>query len=63
MLDALKEWRSNIFNVIDKLIKFYSQNNNLLPLKPKSTFRHLKQDIKKILYKNALVLPDKSQTT
>ena len=28
---------------MDQRIKFYSQNTNLLPPKPKSTFRHLKQ--------------------
>ena len=28
-----------------KRIKFYSQNTNLLPPKPKSSFRHLKQGI------------------
>ena len=30
---------------MDKRIKFYSQNTNLLPPKPKSSFRHLKQGI------------------
>ena len=37
---ALKEWKLNI-NFIDKRIKFYSQNNTLLPPKPKTTFRYL----------------------
>ena len=32
--------------ILDKRIKFYSQNTNLLPPKPKSSFRHLKQGIK-----------------
>ena len=32
---------------MDKRIKFYSQNTNLLPPKPKSSFRHLKQGIQK----------------
>ena len=31
--------------LVDQRIKFYSQNTNLLPPKPKSTFRHLKQGI------------------
>ena len=31
---------------MDKRIKFYSHNTNLLPPKPKSSFRHLKQGIK-----------------
>ena len=41
--DALKEWKVSIFKIVDQRIKFYSQNTNLLPPKPKSTFRHLKQ--------------------
>ena len=41
--NALKEWKVSIFKIVDQRIKFYSQNTNLLPPKPKSTFRHLKQ--------------------
>ena len=41
----MKEWKLSIFNIVDKRIKFYSQNTNLLPPKPKSSFRHLKQGI------------------
>ena len=40
--NALKEWKRSIFTIVDKRIKFYSQNTNLLPPKPKSSFRHLK---------------------
>ena len=43
--NAMKEWKLSIFNIVDKRIKFYSQNTNLLPPKPKSSFRHLKQRI------------------
>ena len=43
--DALKEWKVSIFKIVDQRIKFYLQNTNLLPPKPKSTFRHLKQGI------------------
>ena len=43
--DALKEWKVSIFKIVDQRIKFYSQNTNLLPPKPKSSFRHLKQGI------------------
>ena len=43
--DALKEWKVSIFKIVDQRIKFYSQNTNLMPPKPKSTFRHLKQGI------------------
>ena len=42
---ALKEWKLSIFNIVDKRIKFYSYNTNLLPARPKSSFRHLKQGI------------------
>ena len=43
--NALKEWKVSIFKIVYQRIKFYSQNTNLLPSKPKSTFRHLKQGI------------------
>ena len=50
----------NIFTVIDKRINFYSQNTNLLPLKPKSTFRHLKLSIQELHRKYVLVPADKA---
>ena len=40
---ALKEWKINIFKIIDTRVSFYSRNTHLLPPKPKSSFRHLKQ--------------------
>ena len=40
--DALKEWKINIFKIIDTRISFYCRNTHLLPPKPKSSFRHLK---------------------
>ena len=40
---------------MDKRIKFYSQNTNLLPPKPKSSFRHLKQGIQEFHRKYVLV--------
>ena len=43
-----------------ELIKFYSQNTNLLPPKPKSTFRHLKQGIQDFHRKYVLVPADKA---
>ena len=45
---------------MDKRIKFYSQNINLLPPKPKSSFRHLKQGIQEFHRKYALVPADKA---
>ena len=43
--DALKEWKINIFEIIDTRISFYSRNTQLLLPKPKSSFRHLKRGI------------------
>ena len=33
--DALKDWKLNIFKIIDRRISFYSHNTNMLPRKPK----------------------------
>ena len=35
--DALKEWKINIFKIIDTIILFYSHNTHLLPHKPFSS--------------------------
>ena len=43
-----------------RCFKFYSQNTNLLPPKPKSTFRHLKQGIQDFHGKYVLVPADKA---
>ena len=45
---------------MDKRIKFYSQNTNLLPPKPNSSFRHLKQAIQEFHRKYVLVPADKA---
>ena len=45
---------------MDERIKFYSQNINLLPPKPKSSFRHLKQGIQEFHGKYVLVPEDKA---
>ena len=57
--NALKEWKVSIFKIVDQRIKFYSQNTNLLPPKPISTFRHLKQGILDFHGKYVLVPADK----
>ena len=56
--NALKEWQVSIFKIVDKRIKFYSQNTK--PPKPKSTFRHLKQGIQDFHGKYVLVPADKA---
>ena len=56
----MKEWKLSIFNIVDKRSKFYSQNTNLLPAKPKSSFRHLKQGIQEFHRKYVLVPADKA---
>ena len=45
---------------MDKRITFYSQNTNLLPPKPKSSFRHLKQGIQEFHTKCVLVTDDQA---
>ena len=46
---------------MDQRIKFHSQNTNLLPPKPKSTFRHLMQGIQDFHGKYGLVPADKAE--
>ena len=58
--NALEEWKTSIFTIVDKRIQFYSQNTNLLPPKPKSSFRHLKQGIQELYRKYVLVPADKA---
>ena len=58
--NAMKKLKLSIFNIVDKRIKFYSQNTNLLPPKPKSSFRHLKQGIQEFHRKYVLVPADKA---
>ena len=40
--DALKDWKLNIFKIIDRRISLYSQNAYMLPRKPKISYRYLK---------------------
>ena len=58
--NALEEWKQSIFNIMDTHIKFYSLNTNLLPPKPKSSFRHLKQGIQEFHNTYILVPADKA---
>ena len=58
--DALKDWKLNIFKIIDRRISFYSQNMNMLPRKPKISYRYLKLGIQEFHRKNVLVTADKA---
>ena len=58
--DALKDWKLNIFKIIDRRISFYSQNTNMLPRKPKISYRYLKSGIEEFLRKYVLVPGDKA---
>ena len=58
--DALKDWKLNIFKIIDGLISFYSQNTNMIPCKPKISYRYLKSGIEEFYRKYVLVPADKA---
>ena len=57
---CLKDWKSNIFKIIDRRISFNSQNTNMLPCKPKSSYRYLKSGIEEFHRKYVLVPADKA---
>ena len=58
--NGLKEWKINIFKIMDTRISFYSRNTHLLPPKPKSSFRHLKRGIQDFHMNYVLVPADKA---
>ena len=58
--DALKEWKINIFKIIDTRSSFYSRNTHLLPPKSKSSFRHLKRGIQDFHMNYVLAPADKA---
>ena len=58
--DALKDWKLNIFKIIDQRISFSSQNTNMLPRKPKISYRYLKSGIQEFHRKYVLVPADKA---
>ena len=57
---ALKAWKLNIFNLIDKRIEFYSHNTDLLSRKPQFSFLNLKLGFQKLHEKYVLVPADKA---
>ena len=58
--DALKEWKTDVFKIIDTRTSFYSRNTHLLPPKPISSFRHLKRGIQDFHMNYVLVPADKT---
>ena len=60
--NALNSWKLSIFNKIEKRISFYTNNLNLLPPKPKLSFRHLKQGIQQFHEKFVSAQADKPAT-
>ena len=61
--DALKDWKLNIFKIIDLRVSLYSQNTNMLPRKPKISYRYLKSGIEEFHRKYVFVPAIKLQTT
>ena len=58
--NALNSWKLNIFKIIDGRISFYCNNLDLLPPKPKFTFRHLNKGIQEFHRKFVLAPADKA---
>ena len=59
--DAIKDWKLDIFKIIDRRISFYSQNTNMLPRKPKISYRYLKSGIGEFHRNYVLVPADNSR--
>ena len=59
-MPSLKSWKLNIFKIIDGRISFYSNNLDLLPPKPKFTFRHVKKGIQEFHRRFVLAPADKA---
>ena len=58
--NALNNWKLKIFKIIDERVLFYSNNLDLLPPKPKLSFRYLKQGIQEFHRKYVLAPADKT---
>ena len=58
--NALTIWKLNILKTIDGRISFYCNNLDLLPPKPKFTFRHVKKRIQEFHRKFVLAPADKA---
>ena len=58
--DALKDWKLNIFKIIDRRISIYSQNTKMLPRKSRISYRYLKSGFKEFHRMYVLVPADKA---
>ena len=58
--NGLKDWKLNIFEIIDRRISSYSHNTNMLLRKPKISYRYLKLGIEEFHSKFVLVPADKA---
>ena len=58
--NALDNWKLKVFTIIDERVLFYSNNLDLLPPKPKLSFRYLKQGIQEFHRKYVLAPADKA---
>ena len=57
---ALNSWKLNIFKIIDGTNSFYCNNLNILPPKPKFTFRNLKKGVQAFHRRFVLAPTDKA---
>ena len=58
--NALNNWKLKIFKIIDERVLIYSNNLDLLPPKPKLSFRYLKPGIQEFHRKYVLAPADKA---
>ena len=58
--NAFNNWKLKIFKIIDERVLFYSNNLDILPPKPKLSFRYLKQGIQEFHRKYVLAQADKA---
>ena len=60
--DALKKWKTNVFEIIIIRVSFYSCNTNHLPSKLKSSYCHLQRGIQDFQMKYVWFQQIKCQT-
>ena len=58
--NALNNWKSKSFKINDERVLFFSNNLDLLPLKPKLSFQYLQQGIQDFHRKYVLAPADKA---